>query len=137
MPEQERKTKKWPIDPVPKPRMTQRDRWARRPAVLRYRAFCDAMRLHGVTIPESGGHLVFHLPMPKSWSKRKREQMAGTPHRQKPDADNLLKAAMDAVYDDDCTVYDVRVTKLWADTGAVELIGLSDSKGVTTWRQTG
>ena len=37
----------YPIIPLGKPRMTQRDKWAKRPAVLRYRAFKDECRLHG------------------------------------------------------------------------------------------
>jgi len=34
-----------------------------------------------------------YLPMPKSWSKKKKSAMAGRPHRQKPDRDNIDKAA--------------------------------------------
>lgn len=37
----------YPIVPVPKPRMTQRDKWQKRPAVMRYRAFCDEVRAKG------------------------------------------------------------------------------------------
>ena len=33
-----------PVTPVSKPRMTQRDKWKKRPCVLRYRAYCDALR---------------------------------------------------------------------------------------------
>ena len=36
------------IKPVPKPRMTQRDAWDKRPCVLRYRAFKDEVRKWGV-----------------------------------------------------------------------------------------
>ncbi|WP_158785394.1 RusA family crossover junction endodeoxyribonuclease [Pantoea sp. BAV 3049] len=109
------------ICPLPKPRMTQRDRWAKRPAVLRYRAFCDEVRLRGMTLPQFGCHVTFVLPMPDSWSKKKRAEYIGRPHQQKPDADNLLKALMDAIYDDDCAVWDVRVTKLWGEGGRIQL----------------
>ncbi len=37
--------KHFPIDVVGKPRMTQRDKWKKRPCVLRYRAFADELRL--------------------------------------------------------------------------------------------
>lgn len=110
------------ICPLPKPRMTQRDRWAKRPAVLRYRAFCDEVRRRGVALPVSNSHVTFVMPMPRSWSKTKRAALAGQPHQQKPDADNLLKALMDAVYHDDCAVWDVRVTKLWGETGSIKII---------------
>lgn len=110
------------ICPLPKPRMTQRDSWAKRPAVLRYRAFCDEVRLRGVVLPVCCSHVTFVMPMPPSWSKKKRAAHAGQPHQQKPDADNLLKALMDAIYHDDCAVWDVRVTKLWGETGSIKII---------------
>ena len=109
----------YPITPIPKPRMTQSDRWKKREPVLRYRAFCDHVRLLGIKIPESGYHITFVLPMPQSWSKKKREEMTGKPHQQKPDKDNLEKALLDAVFDEDCRVWDGRVTKVWGESGQI------------------
>ncbi|WP_426817657.1 RusA family crossover junction endodeoxyribonuclease [Winslowiella sp. 2C04] len=109
------------ICPVPKPRQTQRDRWAKRPAVLRYRAFCDEVRFRGVTLPESGWHVTFVLPMPDSWSKKKRAAMNGMPHQQKPDKDNLEKALLDAIFDDDARIWDGRVTKIWGERGSIQI----------------
>lgn len=110
---------RYPITPLGKPRQTQRDKWAKRPAVLRYRAFCDEVRARGVRLPESGYHVLFVLPMPKSWSKVKREIWKGQGHQQKPDLDNLVKALMDALYADDCCVWDGRFTKVWGDVGEI------------------
>ncbi|MCK4705871.1 MAG: RusA family crossover junction endodeoxyribonuclease [Gammaproteobacteria bacterium] len=107
------------ITPVPKPRMTQRDKWQKRQAVLRYRAFKDDCRFNDVSLPLSGAHIVFNMPMPKSWSKKKCNEMNGLPHQNKPDCDNLLKSLMDAVYDDDSSVYDVRISKFWSEKGSV------------------
>lgn len=59
------------------------------------------------------------VPMPKSWSKAKREQYVGQPHQQKPDKDNLEKALLDAVFDEDSHVWDGRVTKIWGETGQI------------------
>lgn len=112
---------RYAILPVPKPRMTQRDRWAKRPAVLRYRAFCDEVRAAGVELYPCGTHVTFIIPMPASWSKRKRAEMDGQPHQQKPDWDNLAKALCDAVYDDDAHIWDMRVSKLWGKEGAIEI----------------
>lgn len=111
------------ITPVPKPRMTQRDKWAKRPAVLRYRAFADELRLqlNGWNIPPFGLHLTFHVQMPPSWSKKKRSAMDGQPHQQKPDVDNYLKAFMDAVEADDAYVWDVRATKRWSTAPGIEI----------------
>ena len=111
----------YPITPCPKPRQTRSDKWKQRPCVMRYRAFADEVRLHNVVIQESGNHVVFHMPMPKSWSKKKKLEMIGMPHQQKPDWDNLAKALCDAVHSDDSFIFDFRATKLWAEKGAIEV----------------
>lgn len=109
------------VTPVPKPRMTQRDRWAKRPAVMRYWAFCDEIRDAGCTLPEFGAHVTFHMPMPKSWSKKKKREMLGQPHKQRPDWDNLAKALQDAVMPEDSVVWNMQVTKVWAEKGGIEI----------------
>ena len=106
------------IQPVPKPRMLQSDRWRRRPAVLRYWRFCDECRLRKVWVPESGGSITFHLPMPPSWPAKKRALFDGQPHRQKPDLDNLGKSVLDAIYQDDCCVHDLHLSKRWTSEAA-------------------
>ena len=107
------------IPPVAKPRMTQRDKWAQRPAVLKYRAFCDRVRFAKMELYPCGMQITFIVPMPDSWSKKKREEMDGQPHQQRPDLDNYLKAALDAVYSEDCQVWDLRATKLWGQEGQI------------------
>jgi len=86
------------ITPTPKPRQTQSDKWRLRPCVARYRAFADEVRALQIKIPEQGASICFVIPMPKSWSKKKRDSMIGKPHQQKPDVKNLLGALEDAVY---------------------------------------
>lgn len=107
------------IEPVPKPRQSRSDRWKQRPAVMRYRAFCDDARLCKIHLPESGAHVTFVLPMPASWSKKKRAELNGRPHQQKPDVDNLTKSLLDALFKDDAHIWDVRVSKLWGETGRI------------------
>lgn len=67
--------------------------------------------------------LVFYLPMPASWSKRKRASMLHSPHCQKPDLDNLAKAVLDGLQPligDDCRVWQFEVLrKLWAEHGGI------------------
>jgi Holliday junction resolvase RusA-like endonuclease len=109
------------IDPVAKPRMTQADKWKKRPSVVRYRAYKDALRAAAVNLPEDGAKVVFYLPMPESWSKRKRGIMRGEYHRQTPDVDNLLKGLMDAVLEQDCRVASVWIEKRWADRGKITI----------------
>lgn len=38
------------ITPIGKPRMTRADKWKKRPAVMRYRAFCDEARLRKINL---------------------------------------------------------------------------------------
>jgi Holliday junction resolvase RusA-like endonuclease len=100
-----------------KPRMTQRDRWAKRPCVVKYYKFCDELRdaIDVVGLDVARLDLVFHIQMAKSWSNKKKAFMNGQPHRQKPDADNLLKAFADALLKDDSGVCDMRSRKMWTD----------------------
>lgn len=111
-----------PVTPVGKPRMTQADRWKQRPAVLRYRQFCDDLRaaLPSYELPVALD-ITFYLPMPPSWSNKKRMATLGAPHDQKPDIDNLVKAFMDAFKSEDKHVYRVTAAKYWSDVGAIEL----------------
>ena len=110
------------ITPVSKPRQTRSDKWKQRPCVMRYRAFADEVRLNGVEVHENGSVVVFGMPMPKSWTKKKRAVFLGKAHQQKPDIDNLLKAVLDAIFDDDCAVWDIRAVKVWACDGFIEVI---------------
>ena len=111
--------KTYPIIPVAKPRMTQRDKWKQRPVVLKYRAFKDACRDYGVTIPICGAHVILRIPMPHSWSKKKRAAMNNTPHLQRPDVDNYLKAILDSVFEEDSSVWDIHITKIWSEVPAI------------------
>lgn len=110
------------ITPVPKPRMTQRDkRGDKRPIVARYHAFKDECRLKSVRVPEFGAVVLFTVPVPKSWSNLKKKYAIGNPHQQTPDIDNYLKALLDACYEQDCRVWDIHVTKIWGVKGQIEI----------------
>lgn len=54
---------------------------------------------------------------PPSWSKRKRAEMQGRFHVQKPDGDNVMKSIKDGLngiaWVDDCQAADCRVVKRW------------------------
>lgn len=111
---------RYPITPCPAPRMTQRDRWAKRPCVLRYFAFRDEVRLHGVTIPDRV-RIIFHMPMPESWSAKKRDEMNGKPHQVRIDIDNAVKALLDSVFENDAHIWEIHASKIWGFTGAIEI----------------
>ena len=109
------------IIPCPKPRMSRSDKWRQRTEVLRYRAFCDEVRLKKVAF-DNATHVFFILPMPESWSKVKRARMDGQPHQSRPDADNLIKALGDALYVEDSHLWNYAVTKLWGVAGQIRIV---------------
>lgn len=109
------------ITPVGKPRQTQSDRWRQRPPVMRYRAFADELRLkYSEDLPDSI-ILRFYIAMPQSWSKKKKVEMLGKPHQQKPDFDNLAKSVCDALKKEDSVIWRCLVEKYWAAEGAIEI----------------
>jgi Holliday junction resolvase RusA-like endonuclease len=109
------------ITPVAKPRQTRADVWKKRPAVLRYRAFADECRLKMTDVVLDGARVIFHVPMPRSWSKKKKVEMNTRPHRQVPDIDNYAKALLDSLYESDSHVADICLSKRWAIEGSIEI----------------
>lgn len=87
---------------------------------MRYRAFADHCRALKVEVP-NGAKITFYLPMPKSWSKKKRMVMDQEPHKQKPDLDNLCKALLDAVYQDDSGIHEISIKKRWGEVGSIKI----------------
>ena len=106
------------ITPIPKPRMTQSDRWKKRKCVVNYFKFKDQLKGFENYYTDKL-YINFYLPMPKSWSKKKRLQKTLCPHDQKPDIDNLVKAYMDATMPEDKEVWDIRASKFWAEEGKI------------------
>lgn len=112
------------IVPVPKPRMSQRDAWEKRPTVQRYRAFCDEIRLKGAKLPHAY-RLLFVMPMPESWPEEYRSAMNGKPCLLKPDASNLVKATEDALCRKDECLHNIGAIKRWGFEGRIEIIKVS------------
>jgi len=112
------------ITPVSAPRQNRSDRWRKRPVVLRYRAYSDALRqacLANDFVLGEQIYLEFHIPTPKSWSQKKKDKMIGTPHRQRPDTDNLAKGIMDSLLPEDCKVWHIQAKKFWSIEGHIIL----------------
>lgn len=115
------------IDPVSKPRMTQRDKWKPRKCVNRYWGYKDKL-LEWKEKEEFNDSentvlvVTFYIPMPQSWSKKKKAEKEGSPHDQKPDIDNLIKGFLDAVYEEDKYVYHIIGSKFWAREGLISLM---------------
>jgi Holliday junction resolvase RusA-like endonuclease len=130
------------IDPQTHVRATQGDRILfriprvkLRPASLkrlerleRYNDYKVDLRLlaqaKGFNPPEQGGHLIFYIPVPKSWKEYKKHEMHMKLHQSTPDWDNLSKAFFDSILDEDKYIADVRVTKRWINNehGRIEFL---------------
>jgi len=111
-------------DPVAKPRMTRADQWKKRPIAEKYWAFKDEIKKQakeqGFQIGETY-RVEFHVGMPKSWSKKKKREMVGQPHKQTPDVDNFLKSLNDCLLDDDSAVWYVVAVKKWAEKSSIKV----------------
>lgn len=71
---------------------------------------------NGFSIPAEGTSVTFFVPLPKSWSKKKRKQYHGTLHQSKPDLSNLLKSFEDAIcIEDKYIAHYSEVSKRWVD----------------------
>ena len=117
------------IDPCPKPRMTQKDKWNPSEAAQRYFNWKDDLNriAHEIGMPlELPGEIqsiIFMVPMPKSWSKKKKNAMYGKLNHQVPDIDNYLKAFMDALCPEDSHIALIKgpLGKYWNDQGRIIL----------------
>ncbi len=126
------------ITPIPKPRMTISDAWKKRPVVMAYWAFKDEFRMK-VDLALSGKKrdsvecgvlsVEFHLPMPSSWSRKKKLKFEGRPHLSKPDLDNLVKAVMDCLYESDSHIHTIYARKFWtAKGGGIDFLSTNPVK---------
>lgn len=66
------------------------------------------------------------MPMPKSWSEKKRLELDGKPHQQKPDIDNLQKSIQDALAIEDSYIWDAHCTKYWGRDGSITIEELNE-----------
>ncbi len=111
---------------------------ASRPRVTRYAVFYskayegfrkDFKRLLGHRMELTGAisaTVSFDIAMPKSWTKKKKLELEGKPHTQKPDIDNFLKAVLDGMnghyYEDDSQIAMIHSQKTWAKEGKITVI---------------
>lgn len=112
------------ITPTPAPRQSKSSAWSDKPVYVRWRAFCAEVRARGVKIPQNVG-FVFYIPMPLSWSEKRRVLMHGQPHQQTPDLDNLVKGVIDAAMHgqglDDKKIWRIRAQKRWSRNAAIRI----------------
>ena len=124
------------MNPMGAVRQTQADRWKKRPAVLRYRAFGDELRLAAAAQNFILGErciMIFEVAMPKSWSNKKKELMNGKPHQQKPDGDNLQKAVADhlCIEGGDAFIHTVFAAKFWSYEGRIRIYNIHSTRDMS------
>ena len=77
----------------------------------------------GFTLPAQGLCITFYIPVPKSWSGKKKKLYHGTLHQSTPDIDNLVKATFDSLAREDKYVGHIgQICKRWVnfETGWIE-----------------
>lgn len=69
--------------------------------------------------------LEFHYPMPKSWSKKKKNEKREKPHDGNYDLDNFIKMIGDTfngmLWEDDRLIYRIEAIKIWDDIGFTKI----------------
>lgn len=113
----------FPVNPFSKPRMTQSDKWKKRPVVVKYHiykeALCHYANMFNYKVSEELS-VTFVIKMADSWSKKKKAEFEGKPHRQTPDLDNLVKAFQDCLCTQDNFVHKFKeVNKIWGHEGRI------------------
>jgi Holliday junction resolvase RusA-like endonuclease len=95
--------------------------------ILKYFDYKRALKLeaerNNFVLPEQESWVKFYIPMPPSWSKKKRNQMSFTLKKSKPDTKNYITAMEDALLKEDAKIADYRLSKFWYDgsTGFIEI----------------
>ena len=112
-------------EPMGAPRMTQSDKWKKRPCVMRYRDWKDKARAAAGELPpvetiQSVSWLAV-FSTPKSWSKKKKAAAIDQLHRSKPDRDNIDKALLDALFPEDSGIAAGTLEKRWGIAERLEV----------------
>lgn len=100
----------------------------RREYILNYLEYKRRLKLIFIksgmgAFPQCNVWFKFFLPMPKSWSRKKRAAHCFQEHQSVPDASNFHKAAEDSCSEKDATNWDYRASKFWIDAkdGYIEI----------------
>lgn len=111
------------VVPMGKPRMTQRDQFIERDCTTRYWAYAATIRSQ-VSVPRDCTELSFtaYFPMPDSWTAKKKAAMQGTYHHDKPDIDNVAKAILDSLFENDSVIAVSHQAKLWDDGSGPRIV---------------
>ena len=65
--------------------------------------------------PPVGASVTFYIPVPPSWSNKKKALHHGRFHQSKPDIDNCIKALFDSLFLEDKQIAHFEAQKRWVD----------------------
>ena len=100
----------------PDPKKRQRE------AVTKYFAFKNALVAQAIAMGYKLSktlEAVYFVPMPESWSEKKKNKLNGYPCESKPDTDNITKGIKDALLQNDSAVWWEKAEKRWAFRGSI------------------
>lgn len=112
-----------PIVPMGAVRTTQKQKFVdeRAKRYLSYKRDIALLTKQHIKTPSEHpimADITFYMPMPTSWSGKKKERFNGAVHRSKPDIDNMVKGCFDSLnkiaWQDDNQVYEVHARKLYS-----------------------
>lgn len=121
------------VVPMGAVRMTQSDKWKTNPnhkdplkrqreVVTRYFQFKSIIKAQAEQMQFKLGEILeiaFLVPMPHTWSEKKKIQHNKKPVKTRPDIDNYVKAFMDALEVEDGFVWKVCAEKRYAFKGSI------------------
>ena len=121
------------VIPMGSVRMTQSDRWKTNPnhldpnkrqrkSVTKHFTFKNEITRQGKLMNFNIGEClecVYFIPMPDSWSEKKKEKMNGFPCKVKPDCDNITKLVKDSFCINDSNIWNEEAKKVWAYNGSI------------------
>ena len=120
-----------PVIPMGAVRMTRRGKFVNESA-KRYLTYKDFIKLHinqqakqESIVNQIGVDIVFTMPIPPSWSKKKQREAVGQYHNKKPDIDNLVKGLFDSlnglIWKDDNQVARLQAVKIYGENPGITL----------------
>lgn len=120
-----------PIEPMGAVRTTQKQKFVdeRAKRYYQYKQDIKTMAMARRLRPIEKGvgasvDVTFYMPIPRSWSQKKRDEHKGKPHLIKSDIDNLVKGFFDSLnkvaWYDDSQVYEVKSRKFYSDEPGIE-----------------
>lgn len=121
------------IEPMGAVRMTQKGKFTNKNAI-RYLNYKNFLKWQAKTQAKGQKFeknplevsMKFIMPVPDSWSKKKRSDAYGRYHMKKPDADNLVKGVFDSlnqiVWQDDNQVAKLSAIKVYGDKPGIEVL---------------